>query len=155
MIQVPIETVYIDGNASTHYRALKDSVTIGGVFVKFFSLSISTAVLDYLVFIVALHLSRDTLTSFICARVASVIYNFTMSRNRLFKAKSGVVKQLAIYLGLVAAFTLISWVVTVLLSDLLGGYVVLAKAIAEGGLFFLSFFIQKHLVSIRKRPERR
>ena len=155
MIQVPIETVYLDGNASSHYRSLKDSITIGGVFIKFFSLSLSTALLDYLVFILAFHFSRNILTSFICARVASIIYNFTLSRSLVFKSKANLVLQLLKYLSLVAAFMLISWWLTVLLSGLFGGYVVLAKAISEGGLFFLSFFIQKHLIFTRKKPEAR
>jgi glycosyltransferase involved in cell wall biosynthesis len=151
MIQVPIETVYLDGNASSHYRSLKDSVTIGGVFVKFFSLSLSTAVLDYLVFAIAFHFCRNILASFVIARIASIIYNFTLSRELVFKAKTNLAKQLAKYVFLVAAFMLISWSATVFLSGLFGGYVVLCKAISEGGLFFISFFIQKHFIFNRKK----
>lgn len=153
--RVPVETARLGASASRRRRSFRDSVAIGGVFVRFFSLSLSTAALDYLVFILALHFTRSILASFICARAASVIYNFSLSRSLVFKAKSNLVFQLLKYIGLVASFMLVSWWFTERLSGLLGGYVVLAKAMAEGGLFFLSFFIQKHLIFTRKNPDAR
>jgi glycosyltransferase involved in cell wall biosynthesis len=150
--QVPIETVYLEGNASSHYRSLKDSITIGGVFLRFFYLSISTAALDYLVFIISFYLTTNLLTSFIFARVASVIYNFIFSRKLVFKAKSNLLRQLLRYLGLVAVFMLVSWQITDALSRLLWGNVFLSKIIAECGLFLLSFVFQRHFVfAPRKR----
>jgi putative flippase GtrA len=144
----PIETVYLEGNAS-HFRDLKDTITIGGVFVRFFSLSISTAIVDYLVFILAYHLSAQILTSFICARLVSIAYTFTLSRKLVFKSRGGWRRQLIKYVSLVAAFLLVSWYATELLSGILGGYVVLCKAISEASLFVLSFFIQRRFIFSR------
>ncbi|MDR1873231.1 MAG: bifunctional glycosyltransferase family 2/GtrA family protein [Deltaproteobacteria bacterium] len=148
--QEPIETVYLEANASSHYRVLADSLTIGGVFIRFFFLSLSTAILDYLVFILVFYLTKHIFTSFIAARAIAIIYNFTFSRKLVFKIKSDLFGQLVKYLGLVALFLFISWGITVWLSDILGGYVVLVKAIAEGGLFFISFLVQSRFIFVEK-----
>jgi putative flippase GtrA len=64
----------------------------------------------------------------------------------VFKAKNNVLRELLKYLALVFTFMLISWGITELFFYCFGGYVILAKAIAEGGLFFASWFIQKRLI---------
>jgi putative flippase GtrA len=145
-IQVPIETVYLDANASSHYRSIRDSLTIGAIFVKFFFLSISTTVLDYLVFSLAYYHTREILCSFVIARIASILYNFSLSRYLVFKVKTNLAKQLAKYVVLVAAFMCLSWGLTELLFRLFGLYVVLGKLMSEAGLFLLSWFVQRRFI---------
>ncbi|MDR2301097.1 MAG: bifunctional glycosyltransferase family 2/GtrA family protein [Deltaproteobacteria bacterium] len=151
ILQVPIETVYLDENASSHYRALKDSVTIGAIFFKFFFSSITTTILDYVVFALVYFKTDNILLAFILARVASIIYNFSISRFFVFKVKANFFKQLGKYLALVTAFMLISWAITETFFKLFGGYVILTKLIAEGGLFFVSWFIQKRFIFVPKK----
>ncbi|MDR2387944.1 MAG: bifunctional glycosyltransferase family 2/GtrA family protein [Deltaproteobacteria bacterium] len=151
ILQVPIETVYINENASSHYRALKDSVTIGAIFFKFFFSSITTTILDYIVFAIVYFKTGNILLAFILARLASIIYNFSISRFFVFKVKANFFKQLGKYLALVTAFMLISWAITELFFKLFGGYVILTKLIAEGGLFFISWFIQKRFIFVPKK----
>jgi putative flippase GtrA len=141
--QKPIETVYLDGNASSHFRLIKDSITIGQVFFRFSFLSICSAFLDYCVFILIFYLTNNILKSFICARIISVIFNFIFSRKLVFKAKYNFIKQFCKYICLVFVFMSISWAVTELFFRYFGGYVILAKILAEGSLFILSFVIQK------------
>jgi glycosyltransferase involved in cell wall biosynthesis len=149
--QVPIETVYLDGNSSSHYRAIKDSFTIGTIFFKFFFLSISTTIIDYAVFTLAYLQFKHILLAFISARTVSIIYNFTLSRNFIFKVKTNLAKQLAKYIGLVVILMCVSWGITEFIAHIFGGYVVLAKALAESGLFFLSWLVQRRFVFKPKR----
>jgi hypothetical protein len=149
-IQTPIETVYLDGNASSHYRPIRDSITIGAIFFKFFFLSISTTILDYTVFTLIFYQTKHILGALIGARIASIIYNFTCSRSLVFKVKTDMFKQLAKYLTLVAVFMCISWGFIRIFYHFFGGYVVIGKALAEGGLFFLSWLIQRRFIFVPK-----
>ncbi|MDR2612689.1 MAG: bifunctional glycosyltransferase family 2/GtrA family protein [Deltaproteobacteria bacterium] len=153
ILQVPIETVYIDGNASSHYRPFRDSLTVCTVFLRFLSLSVTTALLDYLTFIAVFYASRELLASFIAARAVSIVYNFHFARTWVFKARSDFLRQLAKYLGLVLLFMCISYGFTWAVSQRLPGFELLAKAVAEGALFFFSFVIQRRFIMVKEKPE--
>ena len=49
-VEVPIETVYIEENASTHFNPIKDSLKIYGVIFKFLFSSIASSVIDLAMF---------------------------------------------------------------------------------------------------------
>ncbi|MDR2367484.1 MAG: bifunctional glycosyltransferase family 2/GtrA family protein [Deltaproteobacteria bacterium] len=153
ILQVPIETVYFEGNAGSHYRTIKDSITIGSIFFRFFFTSILTTLIDYVVFALVYFNTNNILLSFIFARIASIIYNFTASRYYVFKVATDFVKQITKYLTLVAMFMLISWGITELFFHLFGGYVILIKAISEASLFFLSWFIQRRFIFVPKKVD--
>jgi glycosyltransferase involved in cell wall biosynthesis len=51
--EVPIQTVYIDNNKSSHFDPIRDSLKIYFVLLRFGLLSLSTALLDNVVFFVA------------------------------------------------------------------------------------------------------
>lgn len=49
-VEVQIETVYIEENASTHFNPIKDSLKIYGVIFKFLFSSIASSVIDLAMF---------------------------------------------------------------------------------------------------------
>ena len=49
--EVPIATVYLDGNVSSHFNPVRDSMKIYFVLFRFALLSLATAVVDNVVFI--------------------------------------------------------------------------------------------------------
>jgi glycosyltransferase involved in cell wall biosynthesis len=151
--EVPIKTVYIEGNASSHYRSFRDSLTVMGVFLRFISLSFASAIIDFLAFILFFHFLKDLLLSFVLARVISVAFNFHYARSWVFKAKSQFVVQLAKYLGLVAFLLATSYCLTYLLATHAGTSPIVAKAIVETALFFVSFIVQKRFILVKKRSE--
>src|SRR6185436_13782275 len=55
--EVPIETIYIEGNKSSHFNPLWDSLRVYFVFLRFCGSSLITAVVDNTVFIIALPLT--------------------------------------------------------------------------------------------------
>ncbi|MDR1041201.1 MAG: bifunctional glycosyltransferase family 2/GtrA family protein [Deltaproteobacteria bacterium] len=153
ILQVPIETVYIEGNVSSHYRPFRDSLTVCRVFLRFLSLSVTTALLDYLTFIAVFYATGELLLAFIAARALSVAYSFHFARTWVFNARNSFAKQFARYLGLVVLFMCISYGFVWVVSQRLHGYEVLAKAASEGTLFFLSFVIQKRFILVKEKPE--
>ena len=55
--EVPIATIYIDQNRSSHFNPLLDSMRIYFVFIRFAAVSLTTAGIDNLAFILALRFS--------------------------------------------------------------------------------------------------
>ena len=49
-VEVPIETVYIEENASTHFNPVKDSLKIYGVIFKFLFSSLASSIIDLAMF---------------------------------------------------------------------------------------------------------
>ena len=87
--EVPIETIYLNDNASSHFNPIKDSYRIYrlffGTFVKFLLSSVSSALIDLLLFNLLIHhvFGVDTTHIFLAtaiARVCSSIYNFLMNQ---------------------------------------------------------------------------
>ncbi|MDR2339292.1 MAG: bifunctional glycosyltransferase family 2/GtrA family protein [Deltaproteobacteria bacterium] len=151
--EVPIETVYLEKNASSHYRSFHDSITICAVFLRYFGLSVSTAILDFVTFGIFYYLLHRLLVAFVIARTISVIFNFHFARTWVFKAKSHLVRQFLKYVGLVLFNMGIAYGFTYLVSYLFGGYVLLAKAIAEASLFLFSFVIQRRFILVKDKPD--
>ncbi|MDR2198267.1 MAG: bifunctional glycosyltransferase family 2/GtrA family protein [Deltaproteobacteria bacterium] len=151
--EVPIETVYLDKNASSHYRSFRDSITICAVFLRYFGLSVSTALLDFVTFGVFYYLWHRLLLAFVAARIISVLYNFNFARSWVFKAKNHLLKQFAKYISLVLFNMSIAYAFTYLISHFFGGYVILAKIIAEGTLFLFSFIILRRFILVKDKPD--
>ncbi len=56
--EIPIKTIYMDNNKSSHFDAIRDSFKIYFVFLRFSLLSMVTAAIDYIVFALTLWLSK-------------------------------------------------------------------------------------------------
>ena len=154
---IPIETIYLEENKSSHFNPLKDSWRIYklmlGSFFKFMGSSLLCFLVDQLLFNVfdgwlmpALKLTGGTATSVsnYSARVFSSILNFSLNRRLVFGAK-----------GVRGAFPryLITCVVVIILSTLgikalsaLGMAKWLAKILCDTLLYFLSYRIQRNWV---------
>jgi putative flippase GtrA len=151
--EVPIQAVYLDKNASSHYRSFRDSITICAVLLRYFGLSVSTALLDFAAFAVFFYTLNRMLLAFVIARVLSIIYNFHFARTWVFKARNHLVRQFTKYVSLVIFNMAIAYGFTCLVSNFFGGYVILAKAIAEGALFMFSYIIQRRFILVKDKPD--
>ena len=78
--QIDIETVYIAGNISTHFRAIRDSIRIYLPFFKFCFTGITSAVVDYVLLFVFQWMTNNLLIAVVAARVASSAVNYTINR---------------------------------------------------------------------------
>lgn len=157
-VQVPIETVYIAENASSHFNPLRDSVRIYGALIKFCVSSVGCFLLDNFVFTVMLYLmmrltdwKRATcvLGAIIVARSISATVNYLCNRTFVFRSKTRKSVAFLKYWGLVLMILFVGYVCTAVASrifDARGFCVTALKIIVETVLFFLSYNLQKRWV---------
>lgn len=154
--EVSIETIYYEGNKSTHFRPLQDSLLVYGMFLKFIVASLSSAAIDLGLFALFTFLLRNTVPAYyiiistVIARVISSLYNFFINRQGVFKSEAGLGKtMLRYYLLAVCQMTMsalgVSWLFTVL-----GGNETLIKIVVDTVLFMISFQIQREWVFKKK-----
>lgn len=163
-MEVPIETVYIEDNASTHFNPVKDSIKIYKVIFKYtFSptalkyvlSSLASWVIDNLIFnlleifLVMITISLRLLVSTVVARVLSSIFNFTMNQKHVFKSdkdvKSAAIRYYILWFGQMCVSYLLVFIFTKLLV-LGSGLVAVTKIIVDLVLFVISYNIQKRWV---------
>lgn len=88
---VPIETVYLDDNATTHFNPLRDSLKIYSIFLKFLLASSSSFLIDIAIFSFLVSITRDVAPlyyiffSTAVARVISAVYNFNINKKTVFR----------------------------------------------------------------------
>ena len=169
-LEQPITTVYDPDDYSSHYNAVKDSLRITKVMLRFFATGSGfryalSSGLSFLVdnglyhFLFAGFLGRVAIKlvsplAQACARVVSSLFNFTMNDRYVFQNRSDHGKALLKYYCLCIPQTLVSLVcLTALVSAMeitAPRLATLIKILVETLLFFISYFIQKKWVFRRK-----
>lgn len=159
MLEVPIETIYIDENSSSHFNPLLDAVRIYALLGKFAFASISSSVLDLLIFALMTKLilpatfTESIAVATVVARVFSSLFNYTMNRHVVFQ--SGGKGTIVRYYILAAFQMTCSLLLVRALTPALGWDEVLVKFLVDFVLFLLSFKIQQAWVFRRGKRERR
>jgi glycosyltransferase involved in cell wall biosynthesis len=143
--QVPISCLYINDNKGSHFSPVADSLKIYFVFLRFASSALVSAAIDYIVFLLTYLFFGNLLASQYLARLISGTANYTINRKIVFKSDVGIRKSLTKYILLATFLAYIAYVIILGLIRI-GVPVYLAKPMAEGGLFFFNFFVQKALV---------
>lgn len=143
--EMPVETIYIDGNRSSHFDPLRDSLRIYYVLLRYVGSSLLAALVDNLVFFAAFVASANILGSQVLGRAASVSFNYWLNRNSVFFSKAPHRSAFAKYLALVVASGALSYALIRALMAL-GVAVLPAKLCAESLIFFLNFAVQRALV---------
>ncbi len=152
---VTIETIYLEGNKSSHFNPIVDSFKIYrlllGTFFRYILSSVSSFVIDMVMFQLLVMLLKPRLAGYIFAstvgaRVVSAVYNYTINRKLVFKSKSGVMSSGVKYLVLCIVQMLLSAMLVSFFYGILGIPEVLVKVIVDTVLFLISFQIQKRFV---------
>ena len=148
--EVPIETVYINDNKSSHFKPVRDSLRIYRDIIKFSCSSLLSFLVDYLLFSVIFSLSGSKAVSNLTARVLSSIFNFMLNKKLVFGNKENLAKSALKYFSLAAVIL----TVNTLLLELLARYAVknayIAKIIVEVLLFMFSWTMQRCFVFKKK-----
>jgi putative flippase GtrA len=150
LVQIPIQTIYLDKNRSSHFNPVRDSMRIYFLFLRYCGSSLLAFAVDSAVFYPVLFYTGSLPLSQIAARAASVSVNFLVVRNLVFQSGASVALSLAKYLALVAASGSIAYTLIRFIHTQLGLPIVAAKLIAEGLLFLGNFAIQRDLIFTRK-----
>lgn len=149
VLEVPIATVYLDGNASSHFRPVQDSARVYAPLLRFGGSSALAAGVDY-VMLFALHaLTGSLLAAVVGARVTSAGANYAANRRFVFaRGEHGCGRR---YAALVVAILLANWGLMHVLFVGLGTSLLVAKIVTETTLFFISYAVQSRLVFGRRR----
>lgn len=152
IIELPIETVYIDGNSSSHFDAVKDSYRIYKEILKFSASSLISFLIDYSLFCLFSAVTGTVIVSNILARVLSGTLNFTLNRRFVFKSGESVAKTAAGYAALAICILICNTLIVKGLC-MLGISKYIAKLITEALLFATSWLVQHKLIFKRRVRE--
>ena len=139
-----IETIYEDNNSGSHFNTIKDSFRIYKQIFKFMFASVSSFVVDYLLYTLLNVFTGNLILSNIVARVFSSAFNYTVNRNMVFKDKNSIAKSMIKYYILAAFILLVNTIALTILSTFINKYI--AKIIIETILFIISYFVQKRFI---------
>ena len=154
IVEVPIETIYLEENKSSHFNPVKDSIRIYAVFLKFLFSSLSSAVVDIVLFTIFCSLFMNVtvaigyiMLSTILARMISAVYNFMINYKVVFKGK-GSRKRAAVKYVILAVFIMLSsgLLVSGLHAVLPGVPEPVIKIPVDALLFIVSFYMQREVV---------
>lgn len=160
--QVPIATLYIEENKSSHFRPVQDSIRIyvpilskakGFMFIVTGCLCALFDLVLYFVAITALSgMENVWLQNLICnifARVISALANYTMNRNLVFHSNEKFSKGAPKYFSIAFGKLVVSWIIQTPIFNALkltGILCTIGKAVIDGLLAFVSYFVQKKWV---------
>lgn len=153
VMQVPIETIYLENNRSSHFSPVWDSMRIYFVLCRFLLTSMASGILDYSLFITAFTLTGGIGASTAIARSLSSIVNFLAVKRVVFHSSGGVVHEFLAYMTLVIGVGTCSYLIITFLHLKLHVPVLLAKFLSEVLLYFIHFTIQRDLIFRSKRQE--
>ena len=92
IVEVPIETVYIEDNASSHFRALRDGWRIYKMILMFVSSSFLSFLFEYILFLLLSWLTKNWALSLLFAttasRVLSSVLNYWLNKRLVFESDS-------------------------------------------------------------------
>jgi len=141
-----ISSVYIDGNRSSHFNPVIDSMKIYFVLFRFTLASLASAAVDYSLFILIHSFSSSIAVSQASARTVSMVFNYGAVSRAVFYSDQADSRTFPKYLALVVVSGSISYV----LIKVLAGYsplsVIAAKACAESVVFLANFAIQRDFI---------
>ena len=143
--EIPIATIYEEGNPTSHFRPIRDSARIYPPLLAFSASSIAGFVVDYLGVLGLNALLGGILVPVLGARILSAGVNFALNR-RVFRAARGsvvssAVKYAALALALVGASS-----VGIFLLTRAGLALWAAKPLVDVVLYLASYRIQRRLV---------
>lgn len=163
--QVPIRTIYLEQNRSSHFRPIADSfktcsALLGMVLGRFARFGVSSLVgfaADNLLFTLVLFMaegrfakrSAAILVALVVARALSSALNYLCNKTLVFRSKGAVVESMAKYFGLVVAIASLSYLGTAFLAwafDCAGIWITCAKIAVELLLFVLAYHVQSKWV---------
>lgn len=145
--EVPIETVYLAGNASSHFRPVLDSLRVMLPTLVFAASSLLGFAVDTVALFILQAATGALVPSIIAARVLSASVNFLVNRRVVFlqRGRARLGRQLAAY-AVLAGVLLASNIVWMSYLTGIGVPLWLAKLVTEIVLFCTSFRAQRSVV---------
>ena len=150
--EIPIETIYLEQNAGSHFRPVVDSLRVLRPLLAFAAVSFGSFVIDVVALELIFLLSGSLAASVVGARLLSGTVNFFANRKVVFDStdRRTLRRQALRYLVLAAALLASSYALLDVLT--LGGVpLLLAKVVTDVALYIVSYQAQRALVFGRRR----
>lgn len=147
IVQIDVDTVYLDNNSSSHFNPFLDSIRIYYVFLRYSITSILSFFIDLSVFIVLNLVSHTVFLSLLVARILSSTFNFYQNKFSVYRSHDlSVIKHQAIKYYLLVTLTFIMSYFLIITCVKFGVGVITAKIFVDAFLFLLNFWIQKTFI---------
>lgn len=155
LIEVPIQTVYLNDNETSHFRVIADSISIYSRFFKFAFSGLGSFLIDFVSFYILVNFmmnatsSNFILLATIIARLLSAIFNYGVNKKIVFQDQGSW--TLLKYVTLMFVQMIASGLMTTLMSELTGQlnstfWITFIKLWIDFLLFLISYQIQKKVV---------
>ncbi len=164
ILEVPVKTIYIEENRTSHFNPIKDSLRIYLVFGKFLFSSLSSSVVDLLLFhlFCTVFYGADgkfggvpyIIMATVFARIISAVYNFLINYKVVFQSQEKIAVTAVKYFLLAVCQMMCSAVLVNGLHGLFGGMEVMVKMPVDVFLFFVSFLFQREFVYHKREVPR-
>ena len=146
VFEVPIETIYIDDNAGSHFNPVRDAFKIYMVIFKYLFSSATSFVVDYALYWLCLRaFGLSALVSYALARLVSSQVNYHLNKHTVFGGRGGRSSMPKYY-----ALCVVQGLLGAALVQVLPGVIPLSAAIIKIPvdllLFTISYFIQRDFV---------
>jgi putative flippase GtrA len=149
--EVKIDTIYIDGNKSTHFHALKDGLRVFSRVIKYAASSLVSTGVDYALYLILTSFDLNVALCFAVSKTLSSLLNYEINCRAVFRQRPSAANALA-YAGLVGFSLLVGSPAVSLLTGA-GLHRLLSKILVDLVLFAFNYFMQKHVVFRRKRTK--
>ena len=146
--EVPIQTIYIGKNETSHFNPVKDGLKIYGLLFRnlphFLIISFLSFLVDYLLFNGLIYLGKiPAVGSTVLARALSSVFNFCLNKKYVFPESNHytIIQYYMIALAILAANCLLIFIFV----DLMHGSAFLAKLVVECILYLVSYIAQNRV----------
>ena len=156
IVEVDVATVYLDDNASSHFRPVADSLRVWAPLLRFAASSLGSAAVD-VVALLALHaLTGSLLPAVVGARLLSAGVNFAVNRRLVFPGGRDLPLRVAAarYVALAAVLLAASYGLLALLTGI-GLPLLAAKVGTDAVLVATSYEVQRRVVFAPLSADRR
>jgi putative flippase GtrA len=157
-VTVPIQTVYINKNKSSHFRAVRDSARVYSGILKFGAASIICAAADIGLFSLLAGTAfqgnaNAALYSAVAARLCSGVLNYCLNKFAVFGERGGTKRSAVKYFLLFSCIMSLSAGATQLLSVLPVNLTII-KILVDTVLFLGSYAVQRRFVFAKSKRTR-
>ncbi|MDR0249534.1 MAG: bifunctional glycosyltransferase family 2/GtrA family protein [Oscillospiraceae bacterium] len=149
--EVPIHTIYLDDNKSSHFKPFLDSLRIYGQIIIFTLVSVICSAVDISLFWLFTSSGASLLPSIAAARACSSLINFLLNKNITFRRGNALIPAALRYYTLVVCQMFTSWLLLSLIARINLPYLVLQKAAVDFALFIVGYNMQRMLVFRKRR----
>lgn len=151
IIQFQIQTIYINGNETSHFNPLIDSFRIYLLIFKYIFSSFSSFIVDIIAFSIFLSMLRKITVDYIIlstymARVISCIYSFVINKKFVFHNRNRLFPTAVKYIILCLIQATLSGIFVYEAVHVTLWNEVICKVLMDTMLFFFSFQIQNRWI---------